>query len=502
MLGRPTLEIIYSRSPPHLFERKNSVKDRAVTDTRKSEDRRHTSMPVFTKEKPSQMKIKNALSLRGTLTVPGDKSISHRSVMLGAIAEGDTVVHGFLNSADCLATIDCFRRMGVKIEELRGEAGENVLIVHGRGRRGLKAPDESLDAMNSGTTVRLLSGILAGQSFSSYIKGDASLSKRPMKRIIEPLREMGARIDSENDDNCLPLEIQGRQLHGITYTSKVASAQVKSCILLAGLYADGPTTVYEPFLSRNHTELMLNTFGGNIKLKKDAKTGLPGAIVYPGVILTGQNITVPGDISSAAYFIAAGLLVPHSEITLRNVGINQTRDGILRVCSAMGGNIRTLNVRMEGREPVADLLIRTSGLHGTNIGGALIPTLIDELPVIAVMAACAEGDTEISDAGELRVKESDRLAAIIEGLRNMGVEVDETETGMIIHGNGGKNHRRDARGCLKGAVINPKGDHRMAMAFTVAGLISSGTTTVRGTDCVKISYPNFYRDLESLGYNI
>ena len=446
-------------------------------------------MPVFTKEKPSQMKIKNALSLRGTLTVPGDKSISHRSVMLGAIAEGDTVVHGFLNSADCLATIDCFRRMGVKIEELRGEAGENVLIVHGRGRRGLKAPDESLDAMNSGTTVRLLSGILAGQSFSSYIKGDASLSKRPMKRIIEPLREMGARIDSENDDNCLPLEIQGRQLHGITYTSKVASAQVKSCILLAGLYADGPTTVYEPFLSRNHTELMLNTFGGNIKLKKDAKTGLPGAIVYPGVILTGQNITVPGDISSAAYFIAAALIVPGSELLIRNVGINKTRSGILAILEQMGADLTLL-------------LIRTSELHGTNIGGALIPTLIDELPVIAVMAACAEGDTEISDAGELRVKESDRLAAIIEGLRNMGVEVDETETGMIIHGNGGKNHRRDARGCLKGAVINPKGDHRMAMAFTVAGLISSGTTTVRGTDCVKISYPDFYRDLESLGYNL
>ncbi|MBP3877982.1 MAG: 3-phosphoshikimate 1-carboxyvinyltransferase, partial [Lachnospiraceae bacterium] len=279
-------------------------------------------------------------------------------------------------------------------------------------------------------------------------------------------------------------------------------AQVKSCILLAGLYADGPTTVYEPSLSRNHTELMLNAFGGNIKLKTDAQIGLPGAIVYPGVILTGQNITVPGDISSAAYFIAAGLLVPRSEITLRNVGINQTRDGILRVCQAMGGHIRTLNVRMEGREPVADLVIKTSELHGTNIGGALIPTLIDELPVIAVMAACAEGDTEISDAGELRVKESDRLAAIIEGLRNMGVEVDETETGMIIHGNGGKNHRKDARGCLKGAVINSRGDHRLAMAFTVAGLISSGTTTVRGTDCVKISYPEFYRDLEILGYSV
>ncbi len=453
------------------------------------------------------MKIPIATSLRGELSVPGDKSISHRSVMLGAIAEGITEVRGFLKSADCLATIECFRHMGIEIDEIKEEnrytgLQESVLIIHGQGLHGLREPLEALDAMNSGTTVRLLSGILAGQSFHSYIKGDSSLQKRPMKRIIDPLTQMGCRIESEYENNCLPLEIYGGKLHAIHYSSSVASAQVKSCVLLAGLYADGPTTFFEPYPSRNHTELMLAAFGGNVKAKVDPLTMQPGAIIYPGTALRGQKLRIPGDISSAAYFIAAGLIVPRSEIILRGVGINETRDGILRVAKAMGGNVITRNVRMEGREPVADIIVKTSKLKGTNIGGALIPALIDEIPIIAIMAACAEGDTEIYDAGELRVKESDRLSAIVENLKNMDVDVEETEDGMIIHGAGGKKKRaRRAPGRLgyfKGTVVDSLGDHRIAMAFSIAGLISDTQMIVKDTECVSVSYPAFYRDLAKL----
>lgn len=453
------------------------------------------------------MRIPLATSLRGELTVPGDKSISHRSVMLGAIAQGDTEVRGFLKSADCLATIDCMRRMGIEIEELKeenrfGNHPESVLVIHGKGLRGLHEPDGTLDAMNSGTTVRLLSGILAGQNFNSYLTGDASLKRRPMKRIMDPLTQMGCRIESEYENNCLPLEIHGGSLHAIHYSSSVASAQVKSCVLLAGLYADGPTTFFEPYPSRNHTELMLSAFGANIKAKVDPLTIQPGAIIYPGTALRGQKIRIPGDISSAAYFIAGGLLVPNSEIHLNCVGINETRDGILRVAKAMGGNVVTRNIRMEGREPVADIIVKTSKLRGTNIGGALIPSLIDELPVIAVMAAAAEGDTEIYDAGELRVKESDRLTAIIENLKKMGVSVDETEDGMVIHGNGGKKQRMRRSpgklGFFRGATIDSQGDHRLAMAFSIAGLISDTQMVIRNAECVNISYPNFYRDIAKL----
>ena len=332
------------------------------------------------------MIIEHAVALRGTIKVPGDKSISHRSVMLGSIAEGTTYVRGFLNSADCQATIACFRKMGIRIEDMRDPNGERVLAVYGKGLRGLSKSADMLDAMNSGTTTRLMAGILAGQPFDSFITGDASLRKRPMKRIIDPLTEMGCHIISANDDNCLPLKISGGNLHAIRYHSKVASAQVKSCVLLAALYAEDPTFFYEPSLSRNHTELMLGAFGANLKQRNDTRTGEKGVIIYPGTILRGQNITVPGDISSAAYFIAAGLLVPKSEIRLTGVGINETRDGILRVVKAMGGDVRVLNVHMEGREPVADLVVRSSDLKACSIGGDMIPALIDELPIIAVMA--------------------------------------------------------------------------------------------------------------------
>ena len=425
--------------------------------------------------------------LRGTLRVPGDKSISHRAVMLGSLAEGDTHIRGFLKSADCLATIDCFRKMGITIDETDSE-----LIVHGRGLHGLRAPKEPLNAMNSGTTTRILSGILAGQDFPVTIIGDESLSRRPMKRIIDPLTRMGCRIESLHGDNCLPLKMKGGRLSGIRYDSPVASAQVKSCVAMAALYADAPTTITEPYLSRNHTELMLNGFGGRVTSFTDEKTGLPACTVEPNPHLVGRSVLVPGDISSAAYFIAAALLVPDSEVTLKNVGINPTRDGILRVAEAMGGTILKTNIRFEGGEPTADLIIRSSALHRTKIGGALIPTLIDELPVIAVMAACAEGTTVISDAGELRVKESDRLALISENLKAMGVELTETADGLVIHGRPVSEHP------LRGITVDPHKDHRMAMAFAVAGLVSDGPTTITDHGCVDISYPAFFADLSSL----
>ena len=421
--------------------------------------------------------------------------------MLGSIAEGTTYVRGFLNSADCQATIACFRKMGIQIDEMRDNDGERVVAVYGKGLRGLSKSPDMLDAMNSGTTTRIIAGILAGQPFDSFITGDASLRKRPMKRIIEPLTEMGCHIISANDDNCLPLKISGGNLRAIKYHSKVASAQVKSCVLLAGLYAEDPTFYYEPSLSRNHTELMLGAFGANLKQRNDSHTGEKGVIIYPGTILRGQNITVPGDISSAAYFIAAGLLVPNSEIKLTGVGINETRDGILRVVKAMGGDVRVQNVHMEGREPVADLVIRQSDLKACSISGDIIPTLIDELPIIAVMAACASGITRIRDASELRVKESDRLRLIVDSLRAMGVRVDETDDGMDIYGMASQKDRvrgPGRLGLLQGAEIDPHLDHRMAMACTVAGLISDTPMVIKDADCVRISYPKFYSDLDSL----
>ena len=436
------------------------------------------------------MRLKRMSELTGTIRVPGDKSISHRSVILGSIAEGDTLVRGFLKSADCISTVACLREMGVSIEEVPDPADplrKQVLRVRGTGLRGLVKPQNALDAGNSGTTVRLLAGILAGQGFDSVITGDLSLSKRPMRRIMTPLETMGISVESLGDNDCLPLLIRGGSPKAARYRSRIASAQVKSCVLLAALYAEDPTFYSEPSLSRNHTELMLTAFGGNLKIRRRPDSGEVTTILYPGTVLSAQEITVPGDISSAAYFLAAGLLVPRSEILLTNVGINETRYGILRVIRDMGGRVDMTNVRLEGGEPVADLLVRSSSLHGTVIGGPLIPTLIDELPVIAVMASFAEGKTVIQDAAELRVKESDRIAAVAQGLRSMGITVDETEDGMVIFG-----------GKPKGALIRSGGDHRIAMAFSVAGICASGTTEITDTDCVKISYPNFYRDLMSL----
>lgn len=422
------------------------------------------------------MNTKKIAGLRGEVAIPGDKSISHRAVMFGSLAKGTTEVRNFLQGADCLSTIDCFRKLGIEIEN----TSEKILI-HGKGLNGLSAPDSILDTGNSGTTIRLISGILSAQPFETTLTGDASIQKRPMKRIMEPLSMMGADIISVNDNDCAPLRIKGMPLHGIHYYSKVASAQVKSAILLAGLYAEGETKVTEPVISRNHSEIMLRYFGADIHTQGNT------AIIKPQPDLTAQYVNVPGDISSAAYFIAAGLCVPNSEILIRNVGINPTRDGIIRVALAMGGNITLLNENHDG-EPTADILVKSSSLHGITIEGDIIPTLIDELPIINIMAAVADGTTIIKDAAELKVKESNRIDVMVENLSAMGAQITGTDDGMIIEG--GKP--------LHGSVIDSYSDHRIAMSFAVASLIADGETTINGRDAVNISYPSFYEDLTGL----
>ena len=428
------------------------------------------------------MELCSITGLKGRVAVPGDKSISHRCIMFGSIADGITEVRNFLEGADCLATIRCFRSLGIEIEEK-----DTSVIVHGKGLHGLSAPDSILDAGNSGTTTRLLSGILAGQPFESRLSGDESLNSRPMKRIIDPLTRMGAHISSIPGNGCAPLRITPSSLHGIHYDSPVASAQVKSCILLAGLYADGETSVTEPSLSRNHTELMLREFGADIRTTHALDSTKATASIRPCSGLYGQKITVPGDISSAAYFIAAGLIVPDSEILIENVGINPTRAGILKVCEDMGGNITLLNERTEGGEKIADILVKTSSLHGITIEGDIIPALIDEIPVIAVMAAVAEGTTVIKDAAELKVKETDRIETVTDNLKTMGCNVTPTDDGMIITG-----------GKLRGASIHTLLDHRIAMAFSIAALVAEGTTKILDSKCVDVSYPTFYDTFEQL----
>ncbi len=422
------------------------------------------------------MILKKTDYLKGEVTIPGDKSISHRAVMFGSLAEGTTEITNFLQGADCLSTIDCFRKLGIEIEN----TPERILI-HGKGLHGLSAPAYTLDAGNSGTTTRLISGILAAQPFVTTLTGDASIQKRPMRRIMEPLSMMGADITSINGNDCAPLRIAGSPLHGIHYHSKVASAQVKSSILLAGLYADGKTSVTEPTVSRNHSEIMLSCFGADIRTEGKTVT------ISPEPVLTGQKINVPGDISSAAYFIAAGLLVPGAEVLIRNVGINPTRDGILKVALKMGGDITYLNRNDDG-EPTADLLVKHSNLHGITIEGEIIPTLIDEIPVINIMAACAEGTTVIRDAAELKVKESNRIDVMVDYLGKMGGKITGTEDGMIIEG--GKP--------LHGITIDSHMDHRIAMSFAVASLVADGETNLTDSDIVTVSYPDFYEDLAGL----
>ena len=419
--------------------------------------------------------------LRGTLTVSGDKSISHRAVMLGSLATGTTEIEGFLPGEDCLSTIRCFRSMGVQIEQ----NGSSVKVF-GRGLRELTAPAGILDCGNSGTTTRLLSGVLAAQHFNSVLSGDASIQRRPMKRIMIPLRAMGADITSVSGNDCAPLSVHGKQIYGIHFNSPIASAQVKSAVLLAGLYASGQTTVTEPALSRDHPERMLRSFGA--KVLTGNFEDRPSVTVTETQNLYGTEISVPGDISSAAFFLVGASIVPGSEVVLRNVGINPTRDGVISALRAMGAKIEVLEVRNEDSEPAADLLVRYAPLHGTEIGGALIPRLIDELPVLAAAAAVAEGRTVIRDAAELKVKESNRIRTMAEGLSRLGATVEETEDGLII----------DGGAALHGEAVESYSDHRIAMSFAILSLVTDGEVRISDPDCVNISAPTFYEDLKSL----
>lgn len=423
--------------------------------------------------------IKPVKCLRGKITVPGDKSISHRAVMLGSIAKGTTHVSGFLTGADCLSTISCFKKLGVDINV----HGTNV-TVHGKGLHGLTAPKETLDVGNSGTTLRLMSGLLSAQSFSSHITGDYTIQKRPMERVSDPIRLMGGNFIPDTDDGKLtaPLTINGTKLSAIDYTLPVASAQVKSALILAGMYAKGITKITEPEATRDHTEIMLNYLGADIK--RDGNT----IIINPVEELTAKDIYVPGDISSAAYFIAAALICPNSEITIENVGVNPTRTGIIDVFVNMGADIKLTNERIICGEKVADIVVKTSVLHGTVINGDIIPKLIDEIPVIAVVACFAKGQTIIADAQELKVKESDRIKTTASEINRMGGNITETPDGMVIK----------YTGKLNGAVCESYDDHRIAMSIAVAALIAENETTINNAECSNISFPNFYKLFDSL----
>ena len=417
-----------------------------------------------------KIKVRKKKTVKGEISLPGDKSISHRAIMLGSIARGETRVKGLSDCLDCRNTLDAFLKMGIEIEE----RSEGELTIQGRGLKGLSSAKEVIDVGNSGTTIRLLSGILAGQDFSSTMTGDESLQKRPMRRIILPLREMGAKISSP-DDNHPPITIVGQKLHPIDYHSPVASAQVKSCVLLAGLYAEGKTRLTEPSLSRDHTERMLEYLGALVETK--GRT-----VSIEGVSeLEAKPITIPGDISSAAFFIVACLLLQNSQIRIKGVGINPTRTGIIDILKKMGADIVIENVSELCGEMVANLTVKSSSLIGSEIGGELIPRILDEIPVLAVAATQAEGVTEISDAQELRVKESDRIGNVVSQLSQMGASIREKKDGMVI--SGGKR--------LVGSSVNSFGDHRMAMALTIAGLIADGETTINDVDCIDTSFPQF-----------
>jgi len=423
------------------------------------------------------VKVEEKKKIEGEIYLPGDKSISHRAIMLGSIAKGETRVKGFSDCADCRNTLNAFHKLGIKIEnDSKGE-----LTIYGQGLKGLTSAREIIDVGNSGTTMRLLSGILAGQDFSSTITGDEYLQKRPMKRIILPLREMGAKISSP-DDNHPPITIVGQKLHPIDYHSPIASAQVKSCILLAGLYARGRTSISEPSPSRDHTERMLKYLGAPIEMKGTN-------IIIEGISeLKARSIAIPGDISSAAFFIIACLLLKNSEIRIKEIGVNPTRTGIIDVLKNMGANIGIENVHQLCGEPVADLIVKSGSLRATKIGGDLIPRIIDEIPVLAVAATQAEGVTEISDAQELRVKESDRIGNVVSELSKMGASIKEKKDGMVI--SGGKR--------LVGNSVNSFGDHRMAMALIVAGLIADGETTINDVACIDTSFPQFMDTLNRM----
>jgi 3-phosphoshikimate 1-carboxyvinyltransferase len=415
--------------------------------------------------------------VRGEVTLPGDKSISHRAVIFAAIAQGESRIRNFSGGGDNRSTLGALQTLGVEITQTGTE-----VLVQGHGWNGLRAPDEPLDCGNSGTTMRLLSGLLAGRPFASRLDGDASLRRRPMGRVIMPLRQMGADIVSEGGENRAPLRINGQSLHGIAYRSPVASAQVKSALVLAGLQARGRTRVWEPLRSRDHTERLLPAFGGRLEVNGTEVT-LEGEQE-----LHACDVEVPGDLSSAAFFIGAALVAPGSELHVRGVGLNPTRTGVLDIFQAMGGSITTLNPRAVCGEPVGDLLVRTSTLRGIELNGELVVRAIDEVPIIAVVAAFAQGTTVIRGAQELRVKESDRLRALATGLLALGARVTEFPDGLVIAGDGG----------LQGGRVQSYGDHRIAMALTVAGLAGTREIVLEGVSCVDISFPGFYSRLRDL----
>lgn len=425
------------------------------------------------------LKVGRGKTFDKVLRVPGDKSISHRAVMFGAIAEGTTRIENFLPGEDCLRTIDCFQRLGVEIEP----ESPTVLTVHGKGWQGLREPDQCLDVGNSGTTIRLLLGILAGCPFFTTVYGDQSIARRPMDRVVEPLRRMGARIDGRAGGKFPPLAVRGGELKGIEYKSPVASAQVKSCLLLAGLRGEGWTKVKEPYPSRDHTERMLAAFGVELSAEEGTVS------VRGGQNLSGRHVRVPGDISSAAFLFAAALMVPGSRVTVRDVGINPTRTGILDVFRSMGAEVTVTSTDQWCGEPVGDVTVTGGPLQGVEVGGDLIPRLIDEIPVLAVVATQAEGRTVIRDAAELKVKETNRIATVATELRKLGAMVEETPDGLVIEG----------PATLKGALLDSHGDHRIGMAMAIAGLAAEGGVRVKGAEAIAVSFPNFAGIIGKLG---
>ena len=441
----------------------------------------------------SEFRVKHAHPIAAEITVPGDKSISHRAVMLAGLSNGLCIITGFLSSADCLASMECMRKLGVKIRAIDEDGldwkptdkdgkpviGPTRLEVHGCSMK-LTAPTQNLDCGNSGTTMRLLSGILAAQPFASRLFGDESLSRRPMKRIMEPLAAMGAEITAVGNNGTPPLQINGSSLNPIRYTLPVASAQVKSAVLLAGMFADGKTTVIEPQATRDHTETMLKYF-----MVKTLRSG-QSISIYGGQMPESRDFLVPGDISSAAFWAVAAAAQKGSDLTIRNVGLNPTRTGILQVLIRMGAQITEVLANVDQAEPIGNVTIKGGKLQGTIIEGHEIPNVIDELPVLAVAAALAEGRTVIRDAQELRVKETDRLSAVAHNLKEMGVDVRELYDGLEI--DGGKP--------LKAARLQSYGDHRIAMAFAIAGLFAVGETVIEDVECVNTSYPGFEADLK------
>lgn len=417
----------------------------------------------------------NTKSLSGEIKIPGDKSISHRSVMFGSIAHGVTRVTNFLPGDDCLSTISCFRKLGVTIDER-----DNELIINGNGFEGLKEANEVLDVGNSGTTIRLLLGILAGRPFFSSLVGDESIAKRPMTRVTDPLAKMGAQIDGRKNGSYTPISIRGGGLNPIHYQLPVASAQVKSALILAGLQADGESTIIELAETRDHTERMIRKFGGEIR--KDNKV----IKVNGGQKLTAADVQVPGDISSAAFFLVAAAIVPGSEIVLKNVGLNPTRTGIIEVMNNMGADLQIINHNVDSFEPSGDILIKASNLNGTVIEGELIPKLIDEIPIIALLATQATGKTIIKDASELKVKETNRIDTVVEELRKFGAAIEATDDGMIIHGNSK----------LSGGTVSSHGDHRIGMMLAIAALVCQDVVELENPQAIAVSYPNFFNHLD------